>query len=532
VTSDAGDLSSEGPKTYQIPDYSRLSNNFVDTNSYGINEQDYPNHQRYTYLNIDQRNKPNYTGDVKLRNVVTTAVVQQKVENVPSEQIEQKGGLYFEHGFDKFTPKDIVTAPGYENVHIDQIADALVHNQAFELKMTAHADTSGSASQNQTLSEHRLDTAKALLLAALQRQGLTADEANILYEKRVEPHASILALGETQEPVTTADGIKDQGNRVVTFDLITNAGPRQYVTTSVTKPQDFDNHEHTVILNLGTSNKQKELHFYPENDDIVEPGQFAIADENTNFVLKIDPERKDPFTINYWAHTNRIADNTNFLIESDRPGAVTSAYNFKTGAIDVSQNGRIVANIVTLNKIDPASIRIGQITSEGEASISPLTNLAEVAPISESRHAGAERNALTNAADRIVQISIDAKHLYMAHPNDTAGYQKALGEYGFSSKIDDAFKDLDKIGINTGPYKSLLMNSYTNPQSASYNPDQVVFPFQTFQGLYESEVSRGALKNKDRPDAYKELLDEINRAALSNSDPVKKPAPIPSLQNN
>src|SRR3981081_1918728 len=120
---------SDGPKTYQVPDYPRLSNNFVDPNGYGINEQNYPNHQRYTYLNIDQRGKPNYGGEVSLRNVVTAAVVQQKVETTENEKVEQKGVLYFEHGFDKYTPKDIVTAAGYENVNIDQIATSLINNQ-------------------------------------------------------------------------------------------------------------------------------------------------------------------------------------------------------------------------------------------------------------------------------------------------------------------------------------------------------------------------------------------------------------------
>jgi len=245
--------------------------------------------------------------------------------------------------------------------------------------MTGHADRSGDAARNQTLSENRLETAEVLLLAALERQGLTSEEAQELYDTRVAPHSTIIAMGEDGGPVDTADEVKEQGNRVVNFELFSEKPSEELLTSMVNKAGDADNHEHVVIMNLGSKNVRHDFVFRPEqHPPNLKEGQYAIADESTHFVVRIDENRTldadHEFTINYGADNNLVADNTNFVIEHNEPGAVTSAYNFDTGMIDISVNGNVAVKINLPENIDPAIISVGQVTTMGQVTISPLTN--------------------------------------------------------------------------------------------------------------------------------------------------------------
>ncbi len=527
--SGADGIDTSGSREYDLPGYDHHSIRAV-RHKHGIIVDNFAHGQRYTHLNInsDDRKRPNFEAEgIGLRNLVTTPEVEQHVEVVEGERIEQKGGLYFEHGYDAHTPTDIVAASGYENVDMDEVAHVLVSQPDFELKMTGHADRSGNVDRNQTLSENRLHTAEVMLLAALQRQGLSEEDAKTLYDERVAPHSTIVALGETEGPVKTADEVKEQGNRVVSFDLFSEKPSEELLTSMVHKTGDADNHEHVVIVNLGTSKSRDDFNFRPEeHPDKLKAGQFAIADESTHFVLRIDENRNfDPeheFTINYDADNNLIADNTNFVIQHDQPGAVTSAYNFETGHIDISLNGKVAVNINLPDNIDPAIISVGQITSKGAVTISPLTNLEDVAPISELRTVHGERNDITNAADAVVRLSIDAKHMFMEHDGDPAGYQAALEEYGFLNKLDEAFFGVELQGIDTKPYKALIESQYANAESALYNPSQVVFPFQTYQGLYESEVSLGHINQESGVDAYSALVEHMSNSTAT-SDAIAAP---------
>lgn len=512
----AGGSGADRPETYEIPNYSRHAH-YVATGDDGHDRKNHTHNQRFEYVNINVtgRGLSNYTGDVSLINLVTPAEITAPPPPPPEPAMEKRGGLYFEHGYGAHTPRDIITAPGYENVDMDDIAEALINNRTFELRLTAHADTSGDAAKNQTLSENRLNTAQALLIGALQRQGLSEPDARALYQERVAPHATILAHGETNGPVTTQDNTRHQGNRVVSFDMIIPPAPVERPEGDLHKGHDMDNHEHLVIVNMGTSKRQSEIHFYPEEAGRPQPGQVPIADEDVQFILRIDPNRNlneaHQFTVNFWAKTNQVADNTTFLIESDQPGAVTSAYNFQTGKVDISLNGQVAASIYIRDHIDPAMIRVGQVSSQGQVTVSPLTNLADVEPLSEARRTPRDTSPLSVAADRIVQLSVDTKHLYMANSGERnqAAYQTALTQYGFTQKLDEALEPLAELGVDTGPLRRLLTSQFTNPQSALYHPDQLVFPIQTFQTLYQAQINAGRIDPAQTQNAYDAIMQSL-----------------------
>lgn len=513
----AGGSGGNRPTSYEIPNYTRHAH-FIATGDDGHDRKNHTHNQRFEYVNINvtDRGLRNYMGDISLINLVTPAQVTAPPPSPPGPAVEKRGGLYFEHGYNAHTPRDIVTAPGYENVDMDDIAQALVNNRSFELRLTAHADTSGDTEKNQSLSENRLNTAQSLLIAALQRQGLSEQDARALYQERVAPHATIIAQGETNGPVATQDGTRHQGNRVVSFDMIIPPAPVERPEGDVRKGHDMDNHEHLIVVNMGTAKRQSEMHFFPEEAGRTSPGQVPIADEDVQFIFRIDPRRDlneaHRFTVNFWAKTNQVADNTTFLIESDQPSAVTGAYNFQTGKVDISLNGQIAASIYIRNHIDPAMIRVGQVTSQGQVTVSPLANLADVEPLSEARRTARDNSPLSVAADRIVQLSVDAKHIYMAHPGDgnRAAYLAALTEYGFAQKVDEALQPLADQGVATSPLRRLLTSQYSNPQSALYNPDQLVFPFQTFQALYEAQVNAGRITPAETQNAYDALVQSLH----------------------
>ena len=279
---------------FQVPNYESHSNRFIDPNGYGVSSQTYPFQQRYSIYNIDQRNGSNYGDDISLGNVLTTSTVQQKVEIKPATETKEEGGLYFNHGYNAYTKNDKVTATGFNNVDIDKIAVALIEHPSFELHLHANADSSGDTAANQLLSENRMNTAKDLLFDALKAHGLTADQAQSLWDARVAPHMKDISTGESQLPKQTGDNVKDQANRVVLFDLIMKNGPQKDITTTVIKNDDFDNHDHAVILNIGTSNKQKEINFMPEERNNVQPGQLVVADENNPFRPAHRPGSEEP----------------------------------------------------------------------------------------------------------------------------------------------------------------------------------------------------------------------------------------------
>lgn len=495
------------PATYVVPNYADLSNKVL-----GNGTRNFDFHQRYTYVNISKKTT---SGSINLRNIITPAKAK-KVEQAPTyETIEQVGGLYFAHGYKKFTAADIVTPAQYENVNLDKIASALITEPSFALKMTGHADTSGDHAKNYTLSQNRLKTGVKLLLAALEKQGLTKAEAAEMYQTRIAPYTTITAQGEDDTPVKTSDGVKEQGNRLVAFQLISQVKSPQTLATHMIKPADFDNHEHTVVMRVAAETTQKSLSFYPFSHQSAASGQIAIADENTNFIIKVDRQRQSPFVIKHFTPDNKIADNTNFLIESDQPGAVSNNYNFDSGQIDISVNGKILVSIQNMSaKIDPAKIRVGQITSQGQVTITPLTNLEDVAPISESRLSAEDDNVLTRTADRVTHLSIDAKHIYMTYKNDQTAYTQALDNYGFTEKLHDAFARLRQTGIDTAPYEHFVKNSFTNPTISHYTPDQIIFPFQTYEGLNQSQPSTlGSDATAVKTDAYTQLMKTVQKSA-------------------
>lgn len=521
---DINGLGAEGTDTHKVPSYEKHSNH-IPRNHNGMLNKTYSHDQRYTYVNINStdRNAPNFTREhIGLRNIVTMANIDHdKVVKQP-EVAEQKGGLYFSHGYDGYDIDDVVVPQNYENVDLNAIAHILVNNPDFELKMTAHADTSGDVAKNQTLSENRLQTAKILMLDALEQQGLTEEEAQTLYDDRIEPNLTIEALGETDGPVTTDDETKHQGNRVVSFDVIVQQPDHKQLLAAIHKGSDTDNHEHVVVVNMGTSNRIREIDFYPKmNKTSLKSNEHAIADEDVHFAIKIDPDRKldkaHEFTIDYKVAHNYDADNTSFVIESNTPGAVTNEYNFDTGQIDVSVNGSVAIHIEIPSWIDPAVIKVGQITSGGEVTISPLTNLDDVAVISESKKGQTASSPLYIAADDVKSLSIAAKHLFIEHAGDPEGYQTALKAFGFEEKVSEAFSTLNGLDIETGPAEQWLLLQYSNEDSALYNPDQVMFPDQVYQILYEGEVSTGGLDVTDGHKAsVKALLDKVTDAAQND----------------
>ncbi len=509
------------PTEYTIANYETWSNKGEFLRKAKIEGRD----QRYTYVSLWSEYS---TKSISLANTVTTPENIQTEEDVAFETIEEGGNLYFAHGYDKFSEKDIVQPDQMQSVDLNKIAKVLISKPAFSLRMTGHADTSGDRGKNYDLSKKRLETGKKMLLIALEKQGLSKAEAKDIYDKRVAPHTTLIAQGQDDGPVETADGVKEQANRVVVFQMIVQRIPQQVFTSRMLKSRDFDNHEHTVILWVASNAKQKEIEFYPEEDtkDYSLPkGQMSVADENVNFIIKkISRDPVTPFIIKHFTPNNLVADNTNFLIENNSPGAVKSTYNFDTGMIDVSINDTVVLSIDNMSdRIDPALIRIGQVDREGNVVISPLTNAADVAPISESRLSNAENNVLTQTADRILHLSIDAKHLNIENAGDDVAYQQALKDYGFAEKLNDAFKNLQNSGIETSTYEQFVLKSYTDPQSAYYAPKQIVFPFQTYEGLRQSQpVTPGAKTASGQADAYKELL-----VTMKNSPSAK-----PSLQQN
>lgn len=535
-------ISPPGNQVFRVRNYQEVASR-IPASDYGIENWELPGNHRITSVNINMpakatiQNIPvyNFTGEISLRNVVTRAHIEAKTEISEPKKIEYAGGLYFNHGYEAYSATDLapdpdISAAGLTKVNIDQIAYNLIHNQNLEkLVLSAHADRSGSADKNQTLSENRLNTAGQLLKEALVRQGLSIDEADRLYNRLViiNPNATLVAKGESDGPVKTADETREQANRVVNFQLVFKTEPARNVSYDVRKAHDYDNHDHDVVFNVGTGKHQSHVIFNPDNDSSVSAGQFAVADENINCIFRIDPNRalnsSHVFTLRYFANNNITADNTSFLIETGKPGAVQSSYDFNTRMINVTLDGKPVFRIEMLdNIVHPSYIRIGQVDREGNAVISPLTNLDAVMtdPGLEGilRKARAEHNILTQTADRIRDISVEAKNIYLSHPfknykTDTPEYQRELSAYlnqinsfGISAKVNQAVEDLEKIGINTEILKLLLVKKYTDPDSSAFSPDETFFPFQTYDGLYRGALASGSIVEKQDADPYKELL--------------------------
>lgn len=525
-SSGANGVGGGGENTHQIPSYEKYSNS-MPINKGGYVTETYAHDQRYTYVNLnltDSTKANSRTDQIGLRNLVTMAHVDHDKIAPEPEVSEQKGGLYFSHGYDGYDIDDVVVPPDYDNVDMSAIAHTLVNNPDFELKLTAHADTSGDPARNQTLSENRLQTATTLMLNALEDEGLSPEEAQQLYDERIAPNSTIVALGENGGPVDTADETKHQGNRVVAFDVIVQQQDHRNLLDAINKGSDADNHEHVVVLNVGTSSRLKEIEYDPNKRDRGSMGahQHAIADEDVHFAIKLDPERKldgaHEMTIKYMAGNNLEADNTNFVIENNTPGAVTSAYNFDTQQIDISVEGQVAMHIKPLSWIDPAVIKVGQVTSSGEVTISPLTNAAELAPISATKTHQTDSNPLFRAADDLKSLSITAKHLHIEHEGNPEAYHQALEDMDFEGQVSEALDGLKDIGIQTGAVEQFVISQYSNEESQLYNPDQVTFPAQIYQIIYESEVSVGGLEvAQSYNESFKELLDKVLDAGMQDS---------------
>ena len=287
------DDSTSGPAHFTVPNYAFLSNNFDKIGALKKSGPlaEYDDNIHVTYIRANQKDSlKNNNQLVDLENIVTTAKITTQTEMIPGAATEQEGGLYFSFGYDKFKSSDVVQAADRQNVDINKIAQTLIQNPKFQLQLTAHTDTAGGDAQNQKLSENRLATAEDLIIQALQKQGLKPDDALKLYDERVAPNTKFIADGEKSGPVTTADGVKEQANRVVSFDLITHAPPVQKTTLNIVKGADEDNHEHMVVLALGPTNYDTQTDLKVQDFSPPKPGQMTIPDENTAYVIKIDPE--------------------------------------------------------------------------------------------------------------------------------------------------------------------------------------------------------------------------------------------------
>ncbi len=507
-----GQGGTDGIETYNLPGGYKSHVKNVVNNAGGMETKNYRGSQRYTSFNINSSNKdrPNYEGSVELRNIVTTAEIEKEVHITEAEESNIQSGLYFDHGYDAHDADSVVIASGRENVDLSNIAKFLIEKPNFELKISAHADTTGDATKNQILSENRLHTAEALLVKALEGQGLSSEEAQEIYDNRVAPHATVVAAGESDGPIGTDDNVNEQGNRVVEFNLFSETEAKIDIGHNVQKEHDHDNHEHYVVMHLGTKAAQESVDFAPEKHETnLKENQFSVADENTHFIIKIDSDRalneKHEFTINYKAEDNLTADNTNFLIESNDPNAVTSEYNTETGNIDIKVNGAIALHINIGENIDPALIRVGSVTTNGHVTIEPVTNLNDVTPISEMVNTG-ERNNLTNAADNLMKLSVEAKHAHMKH-GDSENYKTALKDLNFEERLDKILDELKGNDIDTEGYKALFTTKYMTPESGAYAPDEIVFPFQAYEGLLESS---GMPSGDEHGHAYKALLAKID----------------------
>lgn len=93
-------------------------------------------------------------------------------------------------------------APGNSTI-VREALDAALASPATALRVTGHADRSGTVEYNQTLSERRANRVIEELVSG-----------------GIEPtRISGEAVGETQPLVPTADGVREEGNRAVVIDL-------------------------------------------------------------------------------------------------------------------------------------------------------------------------------------------------------------------------------------------------------------------------------------------------------------------------
>lgn len=127
---------------------------------------------------------------------VDRAQAPVEVEEIPQAVLDQYFLVPFE--FDSAQ----TTADGLANMQ-GAIA-ALSRYGTLRVNLTAHADRSGSDSYNQKLSQRRADA----VLTHLVQAGVTADRIDV-----------VEAVGESRPLIPTADGVKNQDNRVVELDL-------------------------------------------------------------------------------------------------------------------------------------------------------------------------------------------------------------------------------------------------------------------------------------------------------------------------
>jgi len=105
---------------------------------------------------------------------------------------------------------------------LQNVANTVLTRGASSVRVTCHTDTVGSTIYNQGLSERRADAGKSALIAL----GVPADII------------SAVGVGETQPLIPTGDNVKEQANRVCTFD--TDFEPFvQNVQQDIIQTQDY-----------------------------------------------------------------------------------------------------------------------------------------------------------------------------------------------------------------------------------------------------------------------------------------------------
>jgi OOP family OmpA-OmpF porin len=107
---------------------------------------------------------------------------------------------YYRVGF-RFDKTTII--PEGQEVLRQAIRDAEAHPD-LKIAIRAHADRAGSDEYNLKLSQRRADA----ILSKMAAGGISADRLKI-----------VQAVGESRPLVPTADGVKEQANRVVEIDL-------------------------------------------------------------------------------------------------------------------------------------------------------------------------------------------------------------------------------------------------------------------------------------------------------------------------
>jgi outer membrane protein OmpA-like peptidoglycan-associated protein len=123
-----------------------------------------------------------------------TGITTSAIGSIPKDY-----AALFEHGSATLTPAALVNVESAAA----EAREALSHTDAIVIYVTGWADTSGSEEFNMRLSQRRAEAiARALMAAGIPKRNL-----------------EISWRGETELPVPTEDGVREQANRVVHFSI-------------------------------------------------------------------------------------------------------------------------------------------------------------------------------------------------------------------------------------------------------------------------------------------------------------------------